>query len=267
MSSRYSRRYETEKNSPGIFFQNKPDYQEKSHQRRQYKSAHRTHDIFNRAHVLESNEGVSLLVSRLRSQLKASKLRSYELIFIANSLVQTFQLRGAVSGEDLSQLLQTVMVNWNLENCSSISRRFLGSAQGIVELVHLLKGKISNRKQTMEMKLWQRMDFHARAFSYYGNLLNLFKADYHPLVMTRRRRTVQVEKEFKDGLALFDQIKGFLLKTKGVPDGGDQSSGSAEQLEMKVLKHREFVEWFSFFCFEEDDDYKFETLFKDVFGF
>lgn len=234
--------------------------------RRQYKSAHRTHDIFNRAHVLESNEGVSLLVSRLRGQLKASKLRSYELLFLANSLIQTFQLHGVVSAEELNKLLQTVLVNWSMENCSSVSRRFLTSAQGIAELLSMLKGRISNRKQNMEMKLWQRMDFHSRGFSHYGNLLNMFKADYHPLVLSRRLRTVQVQKEFKDGLGLFDEIKGFLMQAKGV-SGGGQPSASVERLELGVLKHNEFIEWFSFFCFEQDDDYKFEGLFKDCFGF
>ena len=233
--------------------------------RRQYKSAHRNHDIFNRKHELDSKEGTSLLVSRLRSILKASNLRSYDLLFLGNALIKNFSITKSVSGEDFSKLLSAVMVNWDMQNCESISRGFLQSLSGIVRLLDGLKGRTSSRRNTIEMKLWVRLDFHSRGFSYYGNLLNQFNGDYHPMVMLGRLSKRETEKEFEKGLKLFEEIKSMILYAKGVSGHLASINQSTERLDISVIKQREFTEWFSFYSFEEDDDYKFDAMMRDVF--
>jgi hypothetical protein len=263
--SKYSRRYETEKNSPGIFHQNNSNYEQKSQMRRQYKSAHRNHDIFNRKSELESQEGVNLLVDRLRGILKASNLRTYDLLFIANALIKSFVIGKSVSAEEFQKILSAVMVNLDIKNCQKISRGFLQSIEGVSKLLDKLKGKTSSRRKTIEMKLWIRLDFHSRRFSYYGNLLSLFNADYHPLVISGRLTKNEMQTEFEKGLKLFEEIKGLLLYSKGVYGQRAKLNDAEGGLELKMIKEREFVEWFSFLSFEEDDEYKFDVMMKDTF--
>ena len=271
-TSKYSRRFEAEKKSTGIFHQRNSDVDSRSHRRRQYKSAQKNHDIFNRGHALESEEGVKLLVSRLRGVLKAFRLRAYDLIYLANALIKSYLIGGSVSGKELSEILGAVSVRWDLDKCDSVAKHFLSTKRGIIELLDLLKGRFSGRKQTMEMKLWSRLDFHSKGFTYYGNLLSLFKADYHPLVNSRKLRTIEVKKEFEEGMKLFDQIKLFISESRVAEDYGANNNDfrnsmvrPTEDLENQVFKMREFNEWFSFYSFEEDDDNRFEAMYRDVF--
>ena len=271
-TSKYSKRYEAEKKSTGIFHQRNSGIESRSHMRRQYKSAQKNHDIFNRGHVLESEEGIKLLVSRLRGVLKAFNLRAYDLIYIANALIKSYLVNLSISGKEFAQILGAVSVRWDMDKCDSVAQHFLSSKQGIVKLLDLLKGRFSGRKQTMEMKLWNRLDFHSKGFSYYGNLLSLFKPDYHPLVNIRKLRTIEVKKEFEEGMKLFDQIKVFISETRVAETYGGTNNDfrnsmlkQTDDLENQQLKMRDFNEWFSFYSFEEDDDNKFEAMYRDVF--
>jgi hypothetical protein len=137
-----------------------------------------------------------------------------------------------------------------------------------MELLDMLRGRMPNKKKTLEMKLWVRLDFHSRGFTHYRNILNMFKADYHPQVINGRMRPLEISKEFEEGLRMFDQMKEFLLNARIANDLSRMGLGNthAGTLADEVLKLKEFNEWYKFFVFEEDDDYRYDEMFKDVFG-
>ena len=271
--SKYSRRFQAEEKSSGIFHQRNNSGRTKSQMRKQYSNNKKNNDIFNTGHDLESNEGVRLLVLRLRGVLKACKLRAYDLIYIANAIIKSFLVNQSVSGNEFEKILEAVTVRWNSEGCDSISKRFLNSKRGIVELLDMLKGRMSTRKQTMEMKLWNVLDYNKIGSTKYGNLMNIFKGDFHPLVINRKLRVIEINKEFEEGIKLFDQMKKFISETKISENYGANEDAyrksmvyyTTDQLENKTLKIRDFNEWFSYYSFEEDDDNKFQRMYKDVF--
>ena len=118
------------------------------------------------------------------------------------------------------------------------------------------------------MNLSVRLAFHSRGFTHYKNLLNLFKGDYHPIVLNGKMRANEIVREFEEGLKMFEKMKEFLMNARIANDVsriGLQSEvfGGLGSL---VFKQSEFAEWFKFYSFEEDVEYRFEDLFKDVFG-
>ena len=233
----------------------------RSRRRKQY--TQKSSDIFNRDQNLKTDAESEALVYELRQTLKIGKFTTLDLLEFLKAAGMTLCHKGSLNGNDLANLLKDREIFWDGSKCDLLANKFLRSkGDGFVLFSQYLGGRKNSHRGTMMTKLWGRLDLYNHGHTQYVKFLSAFKSDRHPEAISRRVSSEELNLEFKETLETFEEIKGMVV---GHGDGVVRQLNGRSISRMQ-MSQPEFEVFFWMYCFEEDDAYKFEKLFKSVFS-
>lgn len=174
------------------------------------------------------------------------------------SLFQSlFKSSNDISFETLTQIFSQRNINLKDDHIDSLSQNLTGTTE-IAKLLVSLCGQRNQSYKILFMKLWAKLDFYRRGVIKAEELINSYKADYHPHVNQNRGYKQKVDSqflhaEFRRSVETFLRIKNYLVE-----DSYTQSSSNE-------LTEIEFYEFCWTLKYEFDSQRDSEQFFYSVF--
>ena len=206
-----------------------------------------------------------------RNNLMNNFTDSLDLFLFLESLLTNYSTKQAIDGHSLLEILNQFGVDYSPDKCQAIAEHFLHNDAGFSEFINLVRGNLTNRKQNMLIKFWNRLDFGGKGFTYYNYIITSFKAQRHPGIglKNKKNQTITfnyVNTKFIQRLQSFERMKPILNKIRGNEQANSRSARQGE-IGNSMITEEEFEEFFWMFSFENDNDYHFEKMFNGLFGF
>ena len=144
--------------------------------KKQFQGQKQRTDIFGNNKVVKSKYGQREIVQIFRNALINNELDSLDLLLMIEMIEHTFSKKSLVDFEDFKNIIRQFDIRINDEYIQGIVDMFLQDKRSVVDFIKSVGGKRNTKRDMVLMKLWARLDYNMKGYSFYYNIINLFKA-------------------------------------------------------------------------------------------